>query len=204
MNAMPGDTTDAGDVDPLPALIEFFKALSEPARLRIAGLISVEPLTVAEAGARSGAGTAAAMRHLSTLAACGLAVVEGTGATTRYRLDENRLRALSATVLDSPRVRALAGATDERSRVLASFFREGRLRQMPTGEKRRLIVLEEFARRFESGRVYSEREVNELIKPAYDDYTTIRRWLVDYAFLNRHEGVYWAGEGKRSEDVSDR
>ena len=115
------------------------------------------------------------------------------GTNARYRWDESRVRKESAAVLGSPRMRELAGATDERSRVLASFFREGRPLRMPTGEKRRLIVLEEFARRFEADRTYTEREVNEIIKVVYDDYTTIRRWLVDYVFLNRERGVYWVG-----------
>lgn len=184
-------------LDPLPVLLEFFKVLAEPPRLRVAGVIAAEPLTAAEVGARTGLGTMAALKHLRYLEAAGLATVEGAGAAARYRLHERRLRELSAQLLDSPRVRALAGATDERSRVLAAFFREGRLVRFPTGEKRQLIVLEEVARRFETGRVYTEREVNEILKQFHPDYTTIRRALVDYVFLNREQGVYWVGEGHR-------
>jgi ArsR family transcriptional regulator, arsenate/arsenite/antimonite-responsive transcriptional repressor len=191
---------DEGEgADPMPVLIEFFKALVEPARLRIAGLIGAEPLTMIEVGQRSGLGARAARSHLGVLETCGLAVVEGEGASARYRLNEERMRHLAATLLDSPRIRAMAGATDERSRVLASFFRDGRLTKLPTGDKRRDIIIEEIAKKFESGRTYTEREVNEILKPIAEDYTTIRRWLVDLVFLNRHEGVYWVGEGKRSE-----
>lgn len=184
--------------DPLARLLDFFKALADPARLRIAGLIAAEPLTAVEAGVRGGAGTAAALKHLTRLEAAGLAQVEGEGAGARYRLNEGQLRRLAAELLDSPRVRALAGATDERSRILASFFREGRLLRLPTGDRRRLVVLEEIARQFHTGRTYTEREVNEILKRLYPDYTTIRRWLVDYVLLNRHQGVYWVGEGLRA------
>lgn len=185
--------------DHLRLVLDFFKALVEPGRLRIAGLIAGEALTAAEVGARTGLGTVTAQKHLMYLEAAGFATAEGVGASARYRWDEARLRKASAAVLGSPRMRELAGATDERSRVLASFFRGGRLLRMPTGEKRRLIVLEEFARRFEADRTYTEREVNDIIKAVYDDYTTIRRWLVDYVFLNRERGVYWVGEGRRSD-----
>ena len=184
--------------DPVPVLIEFFKALAEPARLRIAGLLAAEALTAAEVGARSGVGTAAALKHLGRLEEAGLIAVEGEGRTARYRLREDHLRRLAAELLDSPRTRAPAGDRDERSRVLASFFREGRLLRLPTGDKRRLIVLEEIARRFEPGRTYTEREVNEILRALHPDYTTLRRSLVDYVFLNRHEGVYWVGEGRGS------
>lgn len=29
-----------------------------------------------------------------------------------------------------------------------------------------------------------------------DDYATIRRALIDYRMMNRHESVYWLGEGR--------
>jgi DNA-binding transcriptional ArsR family regulator len=188
---------EAAGTDVLPALLTFFKALIEPARLRMAGLIAAEPLTVAEASERSGMGAKAARAHLKALHLAGLAAVDGEGAVARYRLDESHMRALAAALLDSPRVRAMAGAGDERGRVLASFFRDGRLTKLPTGDRRRLIVLQEIARHFAPGRTYTEREVNEILKPFHEDYTTIRRWLVDLVFLNRHQGVYWVGEGRR-------
>jgi DNA-binding transcriptional ArsR family regulator len=196
----PATGTEADGPDPLPALLEFFKALAEPARLRVAGLIAAEPLTAGEVAARAGVPTATARKHLAHLEAAGLAAVEGRGAAARYRLAERRLREMAARLLDSPRARALAGATDDRSRVLAAFFRDGRLLALPVGERRRLIVLEEIASRFASGRTYTEREVNEILKGFHPDYTTLRRWLVDHVFLNRHRGVYWVGEGRRPPD----
>jgi DNA-binding transcriptional ArsR family regulator len=183
--------------DPLPDLLTFFKALAEPARLAVAGAIAARPLTAAEVGEHTGLGTRAALKHLKRLEEAQLAAIEGHGASARYHLRDERLREMSTAILDSPRARALGGATDERSRVLASFFREGRLTRLPVGEKRQLIILEAIAPRFESGRVYTEREVNEILKAVHDDYTTIRRMLVDHLFLNRHEGVYWVGEGRR-------
>lgn len=65
----------------------------------------------------------------------------------------------------------------------------------PAGDQRKLIILRELANRFAAGRSYSEREVNEILKPVYADYTTLRRALVDYHFMNRDRGVYWLGEG---------
>ncbi|MGI8550758.1 MAG: DUF2087 domain-containing protein, partial [Dehalococcoidia bacterium] len=47
-------------------------------------------------------------------------------------------------------------------------------------------------------RTYTEREVNEILKEVFaHDYVTLRRMLVDYHFLNRSQGIYWVGEGRR-------
>ena len=179
-------------------LTEFFKALSNTDRLRIAGVIASGARTAGEVAAALDLPVRAVMSQLTVLADLGFAVVEGEGAAARYGWNEARVRALAAEHLDSPRVRELAGATDERSRVLAAFVRNGRLLRFPTGEVRKQVILEYIAERFASGRTYTEREVNEILKEFADDYTTIRRALVDRAYLNREQGVYWLGEGRRA------
>lgn len=44
--------------------------------------------------------------------------------------------------------------------------------------------------RFERGREYAEREVNDILRTAHDDISTLRRELVDYRWLLRSDGVY--------------
>ncbi|HTE85420.1 MAG TPA: DUF2087 domain-containing protein [Dehalococcoidia bacterium] len=64
-------------------------------------------------------------------------------------------------------------------------------------------MLSEVARLFASGRTYTEREVSVRLKEMYEyDYVTLRRLLVDFCFLNRADGVYWVGEGRRDPAVS--
>ena len=38
---------------------------------------------------------------------------------------------------------------------------------------------------FEPGRDYAEKEINKIIKPIYKDFSTIRRYLIEYGFLTR-------------------
>jgi len=78
----------------------------------------------------------------------------------------------------------------ERDRVLRAFFVEGRLKALPVKMKKRLFVLDVFARRFEFGQEYAEKEVNDLISPVYEDYCTIRRELVDFGFMARDNSIY--------------
>lgn len=81
-----------------------------------------------------------------------------------------------------------------RRKVLETFFRHGRLEKLPAQHKKRLIVLEQFALKFEPGKRYTELETNGLIKPLFDDYCTIRRLLVDEGVVLRDGSTYWRNE----------
>ncbi len=170
-------------------LREFLRALASPERLRVAGTLAgaAETLSVAEVAARAGLPPRVARAALAALAGAGLAAVEEP---ERYRLDGAHLRALAARLLASPVSQARAAATDERARVLASFFRDGRLLKLPTGDRRRAIVLEEIATAFTPDRAYPEREVNDILRRYHDDYATLRRYLVDLRYLTRASGIY--------------
>jgi DNA-binding transcriptional regulator YhcF (GntR family) len=78
-----------------------------------------------------------------------------------------------------------------RRKVLETFFRNGRLHKLPAQHKKRLIVLEQFALRFEPDRRYTEQEVTGLILPVFDDYCIIRRLLVDEGLIRRDGTSYW-------------
>jgi hypothetical protein len=190
--------TEPQAIDEDRALREFFKALAEPIRIRMAARLIEGPSDVATLARDLDLPLRVCSKHVLRLVELGLASEDQTRRPPLYRFAEMRLRELSEQILESPRMRALGSATDERSRVLAAFYEGGRLRSIPTGDARKLIVLEAIAERFSSDRTYSEREVNELLKQVYEyDYVTLRRLLVDFHFLNREAGVYWVGEGRR-------
>lgn len=87
------------------------------------------------------------------------------------------------------------------TRVLKNYFKEGMdgpLSRLPKKEQQRLIVLRHLAGRFDQDRRYTEKEVNEILKSAYHDYVTLRRYLVDYGLLQRHAdgSLYWVSAGR--------
>lgn len=55
----------------------------------------------------------------------------------------------------------------------------------PVKEKRKYIVLCMIIHFFEKDTKYHESEVNEILKPMIHDFATVRRYLVDYKFLDR-------------------
>ena len=75
-------------------------------------------------------------------------------------------------------------------RTVSSFFDGERLRSIPTRRRARVAVLLHLLLRFEVGRSYSEREVDEILRTAHDDVASLRRNLVDYGYLVRPGGVY--------------
>jgi hypothetical protein len=83
----------------------------------------------------------------------------------------------------------------DREKVLATFFRDGRLRQIPRGQVKRRVVLDFLAGHFQPGTRYAEREVNDILRVFHPDTAALRRYLVDGEFLERRDGVYWRAGG---------
>lgn len=87
-------------------------------------------------------------------------------------------------------------AEEEKEKILANYFKSGKdgeLDVFPSKEKRKLIVLENIVNHFNLERIYSEKEVNEILKPIYTDFAIIRRSLIDYDFMERNQDCteYW-------------
>jgi hypothetical protein len=79
---------------------------------------------------------------------------------------------------------------------LRAFIRDGRITTLPAKRARRLLLLDQVAQAFEPGRKYSEATVDEVLKTIFDDHCTLRRYLVDEAFMSRTTaGVYWRAGG---------
>ena len=75
---------------------------------------------------------------------------------------------------------------------------EGRVTQFPARRKKRLAVLQYLAGKFAPGRVYTEREVNEVLLAwhTFRDPATLRREMYNRRLLDRcaDGSAYWAEE----------
>ncbi|MCL1990482.1 MAG: DUF2087 domain-containing protein [Defluviitaleaceae bacterium] len=70
---------------------------------------------------------------------------------------------------------------------LNKYFKDGKLLMIPKKQTVKLEIFAFFHHLFESDKSYHESEINNIIKEYYADYAIIRRYLVDYKFLNRDE-----------------
>jgi DNA-binding transcriptional ArsR family regulator len=164
-----------------------FKALSDPARLRILGLLAESPLAGHELANRLGLTPPTISHHMRRLVAARLVDVLPSSQSRIYSLRTDAIREISASVLDE---QAPGPAREEENAVLRAFFDGPRLRQIPASRKKRVVVLRRLLERFFPGRSYPESEVNEILRDAHEDVATLRRELVDYGFMVRDRGIY--------------
>lgn len=87
----------------------------------------------------------------------------------------------------------------DREEIIKGYFRRGEngpLSTMPVKEKRKIVVLQYIVKNFSTGRRYSEKEVNRILERIYEDYATIRRYLIEYGFMERTRdgSFYWVVE----------
>lgn len=75
--------------------------------------------------------------------------------------------------------------------VLRNFFaKDSKLRQIPAQYKKKLIALQYMVEKLEPGVMYTEKEINEFIKPFHEDYATIRREFIMHQFMYRENDKY--------------
>lgn len=85
---------------------------------------------------------------------------------------------------------AYDAARAEQQRLVGRLFRDGRIQRVPAKRKVRAAVLLEVVSRFEPGRDYSEKEVDEVLLGVHEDFAYLRRELVNYHYLQRADGRY--------------
>jgi hypothetical protein len=88
---------------------------------------------------------------------------------------------------------------EERETTLKTYFlpqENLKLKKFPAREKKKVVVLQKIAATFGAKRRYTESEVNDILKSIYDDFATIRRYLIEYGFMERTKDCreYWVKE----------
>jgi len=182
-------------------LARLLKVIADETRLRILGAIAERPLTGKDLAERLSLTPPTISHHMRKLTDAGVVVATSDAQKQIYSLNTDLLLASRRTPVGQIAERADQGGValdqDEafRAKTIRDFFDGERLKTIPAQRKRRVIVLQHLVRRFDPGRAYSEREVNDLLRPAHDDVATLRRELVDYGFMQRDRGIYQLTRG---------
>src|SRR5215212_4178187 len=175
------------DATRLEDLSLLFKALADPARLRILGLLAERAHAGHELANRLALTPPTVSHHMRRLVAARLVDVTPDAQSRIYSLRTDTIRELSSSPRSDQNAKPV---TEENDGVLRAFFDGPRLRQIPASRKKRVVVLRRLLERFAPGRAYPESEVNDLLREAHDDVATLRRELVDYGFMIRDRGIY--------------
>lgn len=178
-------------MDPL----DLFRQLLDPDRLAVVGHLARAAADSARLAEQVGQDREQVVRTLAPLVQAGLVHREPAGV---YRLDAQAWRAVASGLprATPPSPRIAFGMTEDEANLLARFFQGDRLVELPAQRSKRLVVLERLALEFEPGVRYPEVEVNDRLRRFHDDYTTLRRALVDEDYLDRAAGEYWRSGGR--------
>ena len=176
-------------------LVVMGRALSDPTRIRILGLLAERPMYGQELAKVLDVKPPTVSHHIVPLVMAGLVRVRRENNYHYYELDSEGIQHLAESTQHIARLlfasNPLPPKSDERARVLATFIKDGRLVSIPAQYKKRRYVMEELARSFEWGRLYDEKEVNAILKTFHDDVASLRREFTDQRIMMREDGRYW-------------
>ncbi len=178
-------------------LLSFFKALSDPNRLKIVALLAKEALSVEQLAEMLGLSSSTVSHHLSLLSRAGLVSARAEGYYSVYRLEVTWLMEMSQRLLVAETLPAVAADVDVDAydrKVLNTYMTpDGRIEAFPVQRKKEEVLLRRVVEAFETGRRYSEKQVNRILKRFSEDTARLRRHLVEYGFMGREGGggEYW-------------
>jgi biotin operon repressor len=178
-------------------LVVFFKALGEPNRLRIVGLLAQRAYTVEQLGEALGVGASTVSHHLAHLARAGLVVSRNESYYNLYSLKTEVLSSMAKKLLAQAQPARPAQEKDLDSfdrKVLATFTTsDGHIKSFPMQEKKIRVLLRHLLPSFSHGVRYPEKRVNEILLKYSDDTARLRRWLVEFGYMAREGGggKYW-------------
>jgi len=181
----------------LADLVQFFKVLGEPQRLKIVGLLSQRPYTVEDLARSLRLSVSTVSHHLSRLTDAGLATARAESYYNVYMLKTDVLTVMARTILTQAELpRHTDGAVLDAfaKKVLDAFTTpDGRIKTFPVQEKKYLVLLRYVLKAFDPGVKYTEKRVNQILANYNEDTARLRRSLVEYHFMARDGGggQYW-------------
>jgi DNA-binding transcriptional ArsR family regulator len=180
-------------------LLQFFKALANENRLKVLGLLAQRECSVEELATLLELKAPTASHHLSKLKAVGLITMRTDGNDHLYRLDVDNLHAMAKNVFTSittDKVVSLAEDVEYEAwerKVLEAFLDGDQIIDLPSGYKKRLVILKWLINYFKRDKKYTEKEVNQIIQQHHQDSATIRRAFISNGLMAREGGggKYW-------------
>ena len=85
---------------------------------------------------------------------------------------------------------------EEQKKILENVFislEPLKLKVFSKKEKKKIVILRQVAAQFEPDRKYTEKEVNAILKEIWEDFVTMRRYLIEYGYMDRTKdgSAYW-------------
>jgi hypothetical protein len=174
-------------------LLRFFQVFRNESSLKIIGHLDNVEKSVGELADLLALKEPTVSHHLSELKGIGLVDARAEGTMRIYRLDARTLETMSKDIFAQTNLAALvkpSEMTDE-ERILRTWVKNGRIVDIPAQEKKKQILIRWVAGQIDPERRWTEKEFSEWLKQFNEDYAFLRRYLVDYHYMARENGIYW-------------
>ena len=173
-------------------MLDFVKAMSDVDRLRIIGLLSQRPASLAKLAEELHMPASDAFNHAAYLVHVGV-VREADG---EYQLVGEAVDSLARKQFGGQKEAYVpAPELDAKSRkVLVAYLNpDGTIRQIPTQAEKLMVILRYLVAAFTPGVDYTEKEVNTIIRRFNVDVSGLRRDLIDRGLMARESNGsrYW-------------
>lgn len=181
-------------------MLAFFKALADPNRLKIIGLLVEQALSGEQLAAMLNLRPSTVSHHLWLLSELGLVQARTESYYNIYELVTDRLDELGKKFLSLGAISSSAASVDLEAydrKVIHDYTTEdGRLKTIPGQRKKLEAILRYINKAFDPGTHYTEKQVNEILSKYHADTATLRRELVGYRLLQRtgNGEEYWRDE----------
>lgn len=186
----------------LEKLVRYHKALSDPTRIKLLVLLADGERNGLILAERLGVTPATITHHSAKLREAGLIFERRDKNTVYFSLNHELIRSY-AKAAENLIISRSSAQGDEvimemenhnqrmKESVLKNFFtKDGLLKMIPVQLKKKLIVLEHLVLQLETGRKYTEKEINAFIKQYHEDFATIRREFIMHQYMYRENGIY--------------
>lgn len=173
-------------------MLDFVKAMSDPIRLQIVGLLAQGTATREEVAARFNLSPKDSLTHLGMLEFVG-AISQKDGV---YSLNDERLTVMAKEKLSEQRPAYVPDEAlgDKAKKVLKAHLNtDGSIKQVPLQPAKLKPILDYLIQFFEFDVMYTEKEINAIIRRFNEDTAGLRRDLVDAGLLARESdgSKYW-------------
>jgi len=170
--------------------LQLFKGLADESRLEIIRLLQQKAWCVEDLAEELHLAVSTVSAHLKKLQQAGLVYPVKVQYYSLYHLKKEILDMKLQELIPADHATEDDAVETLRKKVLQTYFEDGKVKRLPTQNKKRWIVYLEIIRLFEAARIYSEKEINAVISSIHEDYCLVRRELVEEGVLERQNGRY--------------
>jgi hypothetical protein len=177
-------------------MLEFVKALSHADRLRVLGSLARNAASAGEISEALGMPLREVVQHLAMLAHGGIVHQQAE----IWSLDAKNVEKISRHQFsDRPRETYTPSPdlSEKPRKVLATYLNaDGSIKQLPSEPGKLQVILNYLLEAFTPGVIYTEKEVNLIIRRFHLDTAGLRRDMIDRGMLQRKSdgSQYWRPE----------